>query len=194
MDVRLPRGRARAASRRANTLVVVLGLGAWLATAVAPTAARAGGSLADVNAARRAAGNRPAEAIRIGQRIFQTRWPAQVRKVRVDGVGPHLVAGIVLDGTKFHETLHASGLLDEVVALVDQAFAASAVEEVDIWAIVPLPTYAGEVVAGDLAQPTSYTVFAATVRRGEIATFAARLRHGDDVYWDATWRAGLERR
>jgi len=144
-----------------------------------------------VNAARRAAGNRPAEAVRIGQTLFRTIWPAQLRKVRVDGVGTHLVAGLVLSGIKFHGELTADGLMDEVSALVAQTFAASAVEEVDVWAIVPLPTYAHEVVAGDLAQPTSYTVFTATVRRSEAATFAERLRRGEDIYWDAAWRKAL---
>lgn len=155
--------------------------------------ALAGGSLAEVNAARRAAGNHRAEAVRIGQTLFRTVWPAQLRKIRVDGVGAHLVAGLVLSGTKFHERLTPDGMLDEVIALVSQTFAASAVEEVDVWAILPLPTYAHEVVAGDLAQPTSYTVFATTVRRNEAGTFRDRLRRGDDVYWDAKWRRELGR-
>ncbi len=164
---------------------------AMCAVAAHAAPARAGGTLADVDAARRAAGNRREEAVGIGQTLFRTVWAAQVRKVRVDGVGSHLVAGLVLSGTKFHRPLSVAGLLDEVTALVSQTFAASSVEEVDVWAIVPLPTYPHEIVAGDLAQPTSYTVFAATVRRNEAATFAARLRSGDDVYWDAKWRAGL---
>jgi len=155
------------------------------------TQARAGGSLADVNAARRSAGNHRPEAVHIGQTLFRTLWPAQLRKVRVDGIGRHLVAGLVLSGTKFHGPLSVNGVLDEVTTLVTQTFGASAVEEVDVWAIVPLPTYAHEVVAGDLAQPTSYTVFAATVRRSELATFAERVRRGEDVYWDAAWRRGL---
>ena len=167
-------------------LVLVLALGT-----LGP--ARAEYSLPNVRADQRAAGNRRDEAVRIGRRIFQTVWPAQVRKVRVDGVGSHAIAGLTLSGIKFHGRLTPDGLLDEVTALVTQSFAASSVEEVDVWAIVPLPTYAHEVVAGDLAQPTSYTVFAATVRREELATFAARLRRGDDVYWNATWRATLAR-
>lgn len=183
----MSRHRRRANVARARALAIV----ATLASLFSAVPARAGGSLADVDAARRAAGNHRAEAVRIGQTLFRTLWPAQVRKIRVDGFGPHLVAGLVLSGTKFHDPLSANGLLGEVTALVSQTFAASSVEEVDVWAIVPLPTYAHEIVAGDLAQPTSYTVFSATVRRSEAATFAARLRSGNDVFWDAAWRKSL---
>ena len=153
---------------------------------------RAGGSLADVDAARRAAGNRKPEAVRIGQAIYRTIWPVQIRKIRVDGVGTHLIAGLVLSGSKFHGSVTPAQLTDEVVAIVKQTFAASSVEEVDVWAIVPLPTYAHEVVAGDLAQPTSKTVFAVTVRRGEAATFEQRVRRDDGVFWEPDWRNSLQ--
>lgn len=155
--------------------------------------ARAAYSLVEMRAQQRAAGNRREDAVRIGRTLFRTVWPAQVRKVRVDGVGAHRVAGVVLSGTNFHSKLAPAAFVDEVVAIVTQTFAASDVEEVDAWAILPLPTYANEVVAGDLAQPTSYTVFSATVRRGELSRFAERIRSGTDVYWDAAWRRSLER-
>lgn len=112
-----------------------------------------------MRAQQRAAGNHREDAVRIGRTLFRTVWPAQIRKVRVDGVGSHRVAGVVLSGTNFHSKLAPAAFVDEVVAIVTQTFAASDVEEVDAWAILPLPTYANEVVAGDLAQPTSYTVF-----------------------------------
>ena len=155
--------------------------------------ARAGYSLVEMKAQQRAAGNHREDAVRIGRALFKTVWSAQIRKVRVDGVGAHRVAGVVLSGTNFHSKLAPAAFVDEVVAIVSQTFAASDVEEVDAWAILPLPTYANEVVAGDLAQPTSYTVFSATVRRDELAHFAERVRSGTDVYWDAAWRRGLER-
>jgi len=168
-------------------LAAALGCGAILGG----HAANAGGSLADVDAAARATGNRKAEAIRIGQALFTTLWPVQIRKVRVDGTGRHLVAGLVLSGVKFHGKLSAEGLTNEVIALVDRTFAADPVEEVDVWTIVPLPTYVHEVVSGDLAQPTSRIVYGATILRSELPTFAARLRRGDDVYWQPGWRQSL---
>ena len=154
--------------------------------------ARAGYSLVEMRAQQRSAGNHREDALRIGRALLRTVWPAQIRKVRVDGVGTHRVAGVVISGTNFHSKLAPDAFVDEVVAIVTQTFAASDVEEVDAWAIVPLPTYAHEVVAGDLAQPTSYTVFSTTVRRDELAGFPARVRSGTDVYWDAAWRRSLE--
>ena len=158
-----------------------------------PVPARAGYSLVEMRAQQRSAGNHREDALRIGRALFGRVWPAQIRKVRVDGVGTHRVAGVVLSGTNFHSKLAPAAFVDEVVAIVSQTFAASDVEEVDTWAILPLPTYAHEVVAGDLAQPTSYTVFSTTVRRDELARFAERVRSGTDVYWDAAWRRSLER-
>ncbi len=156
--------------------------------------ARASGSLADVDAYARAAGNRPKLARALGDVLFQTSWPAQITKVRVDAVGPHAVAGLVLSGTKFHRPLDPDDFLSEVRDLVSASFAHSAVEEVDLWTTIPLATHAHEVVAGDLAMPTSRTVFAVSVQRREAATFAARLAAGRDVFWDAAWRATLRGR
>jgi hypothetical protein len=153
--------------------------------------ARAGGSLAEVDAAARAAGNRPLLARALGDVLFQTSWPAQITKVRVDAVGSHAVAGLVLSGTKFHHPLDRDAFLAEVRDLVAASFAHSSVEEVDLWTTIPLATRAHEVVAGDLAMPTSRNVFAVSVQRREAATFPARLASGRDVFWDAAWRGTL---
>ncbi|GAC1299895.1 MAG: hypothetical protein NVSMB19_05270 [Vulcanimicrobiaceae bacterium] len=167
-----------------------LALAAGLAVA-ATTPALAGGSLSDAVAAVRARGNDKPEAMRIGRNLFQITWPVQVTKIRVDVAGRHRVAGLVLSGLKFHTPVTPERFTDEVIELVRRTFAASTVEEVDVWVILPLPTRAHEIVAGDLAHPSSYTVYAVTVRRTERETFAARLQRGDDVYWQPAWRATL---
>ena len=151
--------------------------------------ARADGSMADVDAAARSAGNRPEIARALGDAIFATNWPVQVTKVRVDATGRHAVAGLVLSGVKFHRTLDRTGFLDEIASLVSTSFAHGAIEEVDVWATVPLPTHKHEVVAGDLALPTSRIVFAVTAKRVESGSFDARLRAGHDVFWDRSWSA-----
>jgi hypothetical protein len=124
--------------------------------------------------------------------LFATVWPVQILKVRVDGAGRHEVAGLVLSGVKFHEPTSADAFVREVAALVRETFAASDVEEVDVWATVPLRVGQHAVVAGDKAQPTTRIVYGATVRRGEGGNSAERLEAGDAVYWDPAWRAGLQ--
>jgi hypothetical protein len=156
--------------------------------------ARADDTIADVDAAARSAGNRPAIARRVGDAIFAATWPAQVTKVRVDAAGSHAVAGLVLSGVKFHRSLDRSGFLDEIASLVATTFAHSDVEEVDVWATVPVPTHKHEVVAGDLAMPTSHIVFAVTAKRADGRAFVTRLRAGRDVYWDQGWSTTLASR
>jgi hypothetical protein len=155
------------------------------------SAAQPPASAAAVDAVLRAGGNRKATATQIGRALFGTVWPAQLVKVRVDGAGSHEVAGLVISGVKFHASLDAASFTREVVMLVAQTFAASGVEEVDVWATVPLGVVPHEVVGGDLAQPTSRIVYGATVVREELATFPARLQRGDDVFWDPQWRGAL---
>ncbi|HMD02855.1 MAG TPA: hypothetical protein VKG44_07795 [Candidatus Baltobacteraceae bacterium] len=159
--------------------------------AAAFSCARAGGSLAEVDAAARAAGNRRPEAVKVGRVLFATTWPAQILKVHVDGVGSHEVAGLVLSGVKFHRPLGQEAFTDEVSALVQRSFAAAPLEEVDVWATVPIAYVRDEPVSGDYAEPTSRIVFAATVRRDEGATFAARLRRSEGVYWAPDFLARL---
>ncbi len=158
-----------------------------------PGLARASGSAAEVDAVARAAGNRRAAAVALGTVLFRIVRPAQVTKVRVDGAGRHDVAGLVLSGVKFHGPLDREKFTAEVIDLVRTTFAASGVEEVDAWATVPLPAGARVIVSGDMAQPTTRTVFAVSVRRPELATFAGRLRRGTDVYWNPAFAARLER-
>ncbi len=149
-------------------------------------------ALATVDANARAEGNRRAVAVAIGERLFQTEWPAQLLKVRVEGIGTHAVAGLIISGVKFHGPLDSTRFANEAVALVDRTFAASSVEEVDVWTIVPIDAGEHAVVSGDKAQPTSRIVFGATVLRARRDDFAEHVAHGArGVYWDARWKAGL---
>ncbi len=143
-----------------------------------------------VHPEERAAGNDRPEAVRIARALLTQMWPATIALVRVDAVGGHRVAGIVLSGVKFHRPLDRDGFLDEVTVLVARAFAASPVEEVDVWATVPIPVAKGAIVSGDLAVPTSRTVFACSIRRDRLADLRNEL-NGADVYWDTEFMARL---
>ena len=142
-------------------------------------------SLAEMDAAARSAGNRPETAKTIALALFTTIWPAQILKVRVDGIGSHQVAGLMLSGAKFHAKLDRAGFEREIVELLRRAFAAAPIEEVDVWATVPIPYDKREPVSGDYAQPTSRIVFALSCRRDELAGLPERLTRGRDVYWAA---------
>lgn len=147
-------------------------------------------SVADLDAAARAVGNRRDIAQHIGEAIFSTRWSAQVSQVSANQLGAHLIVGIRIWGVKFHHPMTRAQFVDEIVSLAKTAFvAAPAVEEIDLWASVPISVAKGVVVSGDLAKPTSRTVFSVTVRRSESdAALRARLsRASDDVFWDAEW-------
>ncbi len=163
----------------ALTLAVTSGA----ATAYAP-------SVADLDAAARAVGNRRDVAQRIGLAVFGTRWSAQVTQISANQVGSHLIVGIRMWGVKFHHPITRGEFVDEVVTLVERTFAAApATEEIDVWASVPIAVAKGVVVSGDLAKPTSRTVFSLTVRRGETsATVRARASAASDgVFWDPAW-------
>lgn len=176
-------------------MVRVFALCVALLAASAPAFAAPGdgsaASVLELNARARAAGNRKADALALARALLAVTWPAQLMKVRIDGAGSHEIAGLLLSGVKFHTRLDAAAFTDEVVELVERSFAASAVEEVDVWAVTPLPVTREEVASGDYLAPTARVVYSATVRRAEAATFAARLRRGDGVYWDAGWRSRL---
>jgi hypothetical protein len=146
---------------------------------------------ADSNAAARAAGNRRPEAIKIGRVLLATVWPVQIMRIRVDAVGKHSIAGLMLSAVKFHQEIDRAGFLNEIELLVQRTFATSGVEEVDVWATVPIPVKAHTTVSGDLAEPTSRTVFAVTCRREQLAGLVARLRNGDGVYWSDDFKAKL---
>jgi hypothetical protein len=155
-------------------------------------------SVADLDAAARSVGNRRDIAERIGESVFTTRWSAQVSQISANQLGNHLIVGIRLWGVKFHHPLTREQFVGEVVTLTERAFAAApAAEEVDLWASVPIAVAKGVVVSGDLAKPTSRTVFSLTARRGETAA-ALRSRASQDtgdVFWDAQWaRAAFKER
>jgi hypothetical protein len=146
-------------------------------------------SVVDLDARSRAEGNRMALAVQIGDRLFATPWPAQVLKVEANGIGTHVVVGLMLSGVKFHEPLTKQGFMQEVATLAARAFAVSAqIDEVDVWASVPIKVGKGAIVSGDLAMPTSRNVFAVTLMRGETPeAIAARLEDGRDAFWDQDW-------
>lgn len=146
------------------------------------------------DAVARAAGNAKPVAIQIGRALFATEWPAQVLNVYADGIAGHDVAGLRISGVRFHHALTKDEFIGEVAALVHRSFASSAVDEVDVWATVPLRVGKDIVVAGDLAKPTSRTVFTLSVLRGETsAALIRRMRRGVGVFWDQDWtRSGLK--
>jgi hypothetical protein len=139
----------------------------------------------------RAVGTDRTSAVAVARALLTEMWPATVQQVRVDTTGPHSVAGIVLSGVKFHQALDLDGFLDEVQTLITRAFAARPVEEVDLWATVPIRVPKGAVVSGDLAIPTSRTVFACSVRRDDLPRLRSLLRSASDVFWDDRFIAQL---
>ncbi len=118
---------------------------------------------------RARSGNRRDVAQRIGLAVFSTHWSAQVTQISANQLGSHLIVGIRMWGVKFHHPITRDEFVGEVVTLVQRTFAAApATEEIDVWASVPIAVAKGAVVSGDLAKPTSRTVFSLTVRRSEI--------------------------
>lgn len=127
-------------------------------------------------------------AVNIGRALFATEWPAQVLNVYADGFAGHDVAGLRVSGVHFHRALSRTEFAGEIAKLAGAAFSAAPIDEVDIWASVPLRVGKDIVVAGDIAKPTSRTVFSVTVIRGERdQALLTRLRQGGGVYWDQEW-------
>ena len=122
-------------------------------------------SVADLDAAARAVGNRRDIAQSIGRAIFRTQWPAEVNQVSANEIDGHLILGIRIWGVKFHHPMTRVDFVDEIVSLTGDIFSAAPdAEEIDFWAAVPIDVSKDEVVSGDLARPTSRTVFSLTVR------------------------------
>jgi len=141
-----------------------------------------------LDASARASGSRKDLAVGIGRALFHTQWPAQVLNVYADGVGGHAVAGLRVSGEHFHHSLTRDQFVGEIASLVRVTFSAAPVEEVDIWASVPLQVGKEVIVAGDLARPTARAVFTVSVRRGERTdALLRRLRASRGVYWDQEW-------
>jgi len=163
---------------------------AVMVTALASPAWSAVPSVADLDATARAAGNRIDVATHIGESIFATKWPAQVSQVSANEVAGHLIVGVRIWGVKFHAEMTREAFVGEVVTLMQRAFAAApAAEEVDLWASVPIAVAKGQIVSGDLAVPTTRTVYSVTARRGEsVAAVEARAGASDGgAYWDEEW-------
>lgn len=146
-------------------------------------------SVADLDAHARATGNRKDIAVSVGDQLFRQEWPAQVMQVAANEMGSHLVLGLRLSGVHFHRPLTRDQFYAEIASLVGECFAAApTAEEIDIWTTVPLNVGKGVIVAGDLAKPTSRTVFTLSARRGEApSTLAERLRGGEDIFVDEEW-------
>jgi peptidoglycan/xylan/chitin deacetylase (PgdA/CDA1 family) len=124
-----------------------------------------------------------AEAIAVA--LLARQFPEQIVKVHVDAVTPATVAGIVLSGVKFHAAVSRERFVGDVRKMVDTAFAAApAVDEVDVWATVPVAVPAQATVSGDYATPVERTVFSAAVQRSVHA--AADWQLGI-TYWYAGW-------
>jgi hypothetical protein len=168
----------------------VIGAAALAFLVAGSTAAAYAPTVADLDAAARAVGNRRDIAQRIGLAVFGTRWSAQVTQISANQLGSHLIVGIRMWGVNFHRPITREEFIGEVVALAQKAFAAApATEEVDLWASVPITVAKGAIVSGDLAKPTSRTVFSLTVRGSEsaLALRARASRGGDGVFWDPLW-------
>lgn len=149
-------------------------------------------SVADLDAAARAVGNRRDVAQRIGESVFRTQWAAQVSQISANQLGNHLIVGIRVWGVKFHRPLTRDQFVNEIVTLITRAFAAAPqAEEADVWASVPIGVAKGVVVSGDLAKPTSRTVFSVTAQRPESASaLGSRIASGESgVFWDSGWAA-----
>jgi predicted amino acid dehydrogenase len=168
--------------RKVTSLALLFALATGSAFAATP-------SVADLDAHARATGNRKDIAVSVGDNLFRQRWPAQVMQVAANEMGTHLVLGLRISGVHFHRPLSRDEFYSEIAALVSECFsAAPQAEEVDVWTTVPLDVGKGVVVAGDLAKPTSRTVFTLSARRGETAAdLASRLRGGGDVFVDEEW-------
>ncbi|MGC2129380.1 MAG: hypothetical protein WA629_04695 [Candidatus Aquilonibacter sp.] len=146
-------------------------------------------SVADLDAHSRAGGNRIDIATSVGKQLFSSPWPAQVMQVLANETGADVVLGLRVSGVKFHQPLTREGFDREVEELITRAFAAAPnAEEVDLWVTVPIIVGKDVVVSGDLAVPTTRTVFTISVTRAEnAASLAARLHSGASVFLDQEW-------
>jgi hypothetical protein len=146
-------------------------------------------SVADMDAHSRASGNRMDVAVSVGERLFATMWPVQVMQVMANDVSGHVVIGLRLSGVKFHQVTAQADFDREVLALVQQTFSADPkIEEIDLWVTVPIDVDKGLVVSGDLAKPTTRTVFTVSVKRSESAAAVSdRLRSGTNVFLEREW-------
>lgn len=148
------------------------------APAVSPAAVRS-------VARERIAGNAPDAAERVAVALLDGDFPEQVLKVRVLAEGQALVAGVMLSGVKFHEPVGRAQFAADVTQMIGRAFAADpAVTEVDVWTVVPIAVPSGVPVSGDLAAPTTRTVFSASLLRPQWTNDPGSL---GKTYWEPGW-------
>ena len=141
----------------------------------------------------RSAGSQRAIAIAVGRRVFAHDFPAQVLKIRVDGAGRHTIAGVTISGVKFKHPIDERAFSSEVATIARDAFAAAPIEEVDVWANVPLAQPPKTNVSGEYAQPTARIVYSATIKRSDLPALDALLQGTRAIFWDTAFRAGLAR-
>ena len=135
-----------------------------------------------------------ATARRIAAALLGRPLAAQLLRVRCERVGAHVDCGLVVSGVKFHRPLDLRAWNEEIASLIDGAYAAAPdVDEVDCWAVVPLDAGKGAIVSGDLAQPTSATVFSITVPRSARRSVRSRLAGGSGIFWDPAFRGSLSK-
>lgn len=144
-----------------------------------------------MRATARARGTDRATAVAVGTAILGRPRTAQVTQIRCEKMDAHRICGVVLSGVKFKERFDRRGFLAEVRDVIATAFATAPLEEVDLWTTVPLDAGKGVVVSGDLAAPTSATVFAISVPRAALTRLDDQLRSGRDVYWDSAFADSL---
>ena len=133
-------------------------------------------------ARQRIEGNAPGVAERVAVAVLSAGFPEQILKVRVYQTSQSAVAGIMLSGVKFHATVDRQTFAADAADMIYRAFAAdAAVSEVDVWAIVPIAVAHNATVSGDLAVPTSRTVFSAAVQRADWALEQGGL---GKTYWE----------
>lgn len=142
------------------------------------------------NAYARAAGNDKPLAVMVGNRVFRTRWPAQVLSVYADLANDSDVIGLRISGKHFHGVLRASELSNEIADLATLTMSVDPrIEEVDLWLTLPLDLTKDVVVKSDVNTPSWKTVFSISVRRGESrGAIVQRIAKGTGVYWDQEWR------
>ncbi len=145
----------------------------------------------ELDAQTRSSGNRRPQAVALARTLLRTSpGPAQILHVRVDGAGAHDVAGVMLEGRP-KRPLKKPAFFDQVQAIVLAGLAAPGIEEIDVWAVVPIEVPPGAVVSGPMAVPTTKTVFAGTFRRSERDAVAAKLHERRGIYVDPAWERTL---
>jgi hypothetical protein len=148
----------------------------------------------DARVVGRSSGTDVATARRIAAALLGRPLAAQLLRVRCERVGAHVDCGLVVSGVKFHRPLDLRAWNEEIASLIDGAYAAAPdVDEVDCWAVVPLDAGKGAIVSGDLAQPTSATVFSITVPRSARRSVRSRLAGGSGIFWDPAFRGSLSK-